>query len=63
MHHKVIIIDGKIVITGSDNFSASAEDHNDENVVMIDNPEVASRYLAEFQRSITRHSPEFTDQI
>ena len=50
MHHKVIIIDRSIVITGSYNFSASAETSNDENVVIIHNADVAEQYMAEFQR-------------
>jgi phosphatidylserine/phosphatidylglycerophosphate/cardiolipin synthase-like enzyme len=57
MHHKVIIIDRTIVITGSYNFSASAEQHNDENVVIINNPEVASQYMAEFQRVYEQAHP------
>jgi phosphatidylserine/phosphatidylglycerophosphate/cardiolipin synthase-like enzyme len=50
MHHKVIIIDGSIVITGSYNFTASAEDRNDENVIIFNNPDIASLFVAEFQR-------------
>jgi phosphatidylserine/phosphatidylglycerophosphate/cardiolipin synthase-like enzyme len=50
MHHKVIIIDRTIVITGSYNFSASAETRNDENVVVIHNVDVAAQYLKEFQK-------------
>jgi phosphatidylserine/phosphatidylglycerophosphate/cardiolipin synthase-like enzyme len=50
MHHKVIIIDEKIVITGSYNFSASAERKNDENVVIIFDEQIAAQYLAEFER-------------
>ena len=50
MHHKMIIIDRKIVITGSYNYSASAEDYNDENVVIFDNLKVAAIYLDEFQK-------------
>jgi phosphatidylserine/phosphatidylglycerophosphate/cardiolipin synthase-like enzyme len=50
MHHKVIIIDRQIVITGSYNFTASAEKNNDENVVIISSPAVAATYLEEFQR-------------
>ena len=50
MHHKVIIIDEAIVITGSYNFSANAEKRNDENVLIIFNPEIASLYLEEFWR-------------
>jgi len=50
MHHKVIIIDQKIVITGSYNFTKSAEISNDENIVIIFSPDVATQYLQEFQK-------------
>ena len=50
MHHKVIIIDGKIVIIGSYNFSASAEERNDENTLIIHNADIAAQYLGEFER-------------
>jgi len=50
MHHKVIIIDGRAVITGSYNFSGNAEMHNDENVLIIDSKDVAAKYGEEFQR-------------
>ncbi len=54
MHHKVIIIDGRIVITGSYNFSRSAEERNDENVLVIYSPEAASQYLIEFERIMSK---------
>ena len=50
LHHKVFIIDEQIVITGSYNFSASAERTNDENVAIFFDPQIAAQYLAEFQR-------------
>lgn len=50
MHHKVIIIDERIVVTGSYNFSYNAETLNDENVLVIDHAGIAALYLAEFQR-------------
>jgi phosphatidylserine/phosphatidylglycerophosphate/cardiolipin synthase-like enzyme len=50
MHHKVIIIDRSVVITGSYNFTASAENTNDENVLIIYSPEIAALYLQEFER-------------
>lgn len=51
MHHKVIIIDAETVITGSYNFSRNAEENNSENLLIIKgNPDIASAYLAEFQR-------------
>jgi len=50
LHHKVIIIDNRIVITGSFNFSDSANTKNNENIIIIDNADIAKRYLEEFQR-------------
>jgi phosphatidylserine/phosphatidylglycerophosphate/cardiolipin synthase-like enzyme len=50
MHHKVIIIDDETVILGSYNFTASAEDRNDENVLIIHDPEVAALFVEEFGR-------------
>lgn len=50
MHHKVVIIDGLVVITGSYNWSAAAEDNNDENFIIIQDESIALLYQAEFQR-------------
>ena len=50
MHHKVIIIDGQKVVTGSFNFSNNAEENNDENLVIIADPNLAAHYLQEFER-------------
>ena len=50
MHHKVIIIDGEIVIAGSFNFSDSADRSNDENLVIIYSRDVAAKFEEEFQR-------------
>jgi phosphatidylserine/phosphatidylglycerophosphate/cardiolipin synthase-like enzyme len=50
LHHKVIIIDERTVITGSYNFTNSAERDNDENLVIVDDPNLARAYLDEFER-------------
>jgi phosphatidylserine/phosphatidylglycerophosphate/cardiolipin synthase-like enzyme len=50
MHNKVIIVDARYVVTGSLNYSTSAEESNDENVIIIDNLEIAQRYLEYFDR-------------
>jgi phosphatidylserine/phosphatidylglycerophosphate/cardiolipin synthase-like enzyme len=50
MHHKVFIIDGKIVAFGSYNFSQSAELNNDENLIIVYNEAIAQQFLLEFQR-------------
>jgi len=44
-HNKVIVIDGRLVITASFNFTASAGRRNAENVVLIESAEVARWYL------------------
>jgi phosphatidylserine/phosphatidylglycerophosphate/cardiolipin synthase-like enzyme len=50
MHHKIMIIDESIVIMGSYNFSRNAEEHNDENTLIIYNADIAAQYLTEFNR-------------
>jgi phosphatidylserine/phosphatidylglycerophosphate/cardiolipin synthase-like enzyme len=50
LHHKVIVIDERTVLTGSYNFTSSAEKDNDENLVIVDDPALARAYLHEFQR-------------
>jgi phosphatidylserine/phosphatidylglycerophosphate/cardiolipin synthase-like enzyme len=50
MHHKVIIIDDRISILGSFNFSNNADRQNDENLIIVDDPALAAALEAEFQR-------------
>lgn len=50
LHHKLIIVDEHIVMTGSLNYSTNAEESNDENVIIVDNPEIAALYIQEFER-------------
>jgi phosphatidylserine/phosphatidylglycerophosphate/cardiolipin synthase-like enzyme len=50
LHDKIIIIDNTIVVTGSLNYSSHADDANEENVVILDNAEIAALYLQEFDK-------------
>lgn len=50
MHNKFIVIDKKIVITGSYNFSENAEENNRENLIVIPNEIVAEQYTNEFEK-------------
>jgi phosphatidylserine/phosphatidylglycerophosphate/cardiolipin synthase-like enzyme len=43
-HNKVMVIDGQIVITGSFNFTKAAEEHNAENLLVLNSSELAKRY-------------------
>jgi phosphatidylserine/phosphatidylglycerophosphate/cardiolipin synthase-like enzyme len=48
MHHKVLIIDRRIVVFGSFNFTDSANESNDENLVIVTDPTFASYFVEEF---------------
>jgi phosphatidylserine/phosphatidylglycerophosphate/cardiolipin synthase-like enzyme len=50
MHHKVFVIDEKIVITGSYNPTKNANENNDENILIIHNKDIAKKYLDEYYR-------------
>ncbi len=50
LHHKVIVIDRSIVIIGSFNFSNNAATSNDENLLIVQDANLAAQYLAEFDR-------------
>jgi phosphatidylserine/phosphatidylglycerophosphate/cardiolipin synthase-like enzyme len=48
-HNKVMIIDGKTLITGSFNFTVQAESHNAENLVIVKgHPELVAAYRFDF---------------
>ncbi|MCX6072318.1 MAG: phospholipase D-like domain-containing protein, partial [Chloroflexi bacterium] len=48
MHHKLLLIDEGVVATGSYNFTRSAEESNDENVIILYSPEAAAQLEVEF---------------
>ena len=48
-HNKVIVVDRHIVVTGSYNFTTAAERRNAENITVLDSPEVARHFLANWE--------------
>lgn len=44
-HNKIMLIDDYLVLTGSFNFTRAAEEHNAENLLLINDPVLAKRYL------------------
>jgi phosphatidylserine/phosphatidylglycerophosphate/cardiolipin synthase-like enzyme len=58
MHHKVFVIDGKIVAFGSYNFSKSAEENNDENLIIVYSEPIAQQFIQEFYRVWNQASQE-----
>jgi phosphatidylserine/phosphatidylglycerophosphate/cardiolipin synthase-like enzyme len=49
-HNKVMIIDVTMVITGSFNFTAAAQKSNAENLLVLDDPALAAKYTANWER-------------
>ncbi len=55
-HNKIMIIDNRVVITGSFNFTMAAENKNAENLVIMDDmPDLTRSYQENFQKHL-RHS-------
>ena len=54
-HNKIIIIDGDTVITGSFNFTKSAEEKNAENLLVIRDRKLSEQYTENWQEH-DRHS-------
>jgi len=50
MHDKYMIIDGRLLVTGSYNWSASAESYNFENAIFIQGSSIIQSYEADFDR-------------
>lgn len=48
MHHKYAVIDGRLVITGSYNWSDNAEENNDENALFLRDSAIVNSYQANF---------------
>jgi len=44
-HNKIIIVDDYLVLTGSFNFTRAAEENNAENLLAINDPDLAKRYI------------------
>ena len=55
MHHKFMIVDKKIVLTGSYNWTRSAALYNQENILSMDDEEVVSKFSNEFEKLWLRY--------
>jgi phosphatidylserine/phosphatidylglycerophosphate/cardiolipin synthase-like enzyme len=50
LHHKLALLDDRILVTGSHNWSFAADRRNDETILVIDNPTIAAHARREFNR-------------
>lgn len=55
VHHKFCIIDDRILITGSYNWTYYAENRNWENVLILDKPEIIKAFIEEFEKIKKNH--------
>jgi predicted DNA-binding ArsR family transcriptional regulator len=53
MHNKFCIVDNQVVVTGSYNWSTNAETKNDENIAVMEDPKLATKYSVEFKKLIS----------
>ena len=63
MHHKFVIIDSRILINGSFNWTRQAISGNRENVMVLNIPEVVAPYIKEFQNLWDEYCPHKRQNI
>ena len=57
MHHKFMIIDNKRVLTGSYNWTVSAAEKNEENIIILNDIQTVNRFSDEFNKLWNVFSP------
>uniref|UniRef100_A0A8D0GE66 Mitochondrial cardiolipin hydrolase n=1 Tax=Sphenodon punctatus TaxID=8508 RepID=A0A8D0GE66_SPHPU len=57
MHHKFAIVDQKLLITGSLNWTTQAIQNNRENVLIVEDAAYVTPFLAEFERIWKEYNP------
>jgi cardiolipin hydrolase len=57
MHHKFVIVDGKILVNGSFNWTRNAFTNNQENVIITNNVKMVTAFQAEFEKLWLQFDP------
>ncbi|NXT53235.1 PLD6 hydrolase, partial [Pluvianellus socialis] len=57
MHHKFAVVDGRVLITGSLNWTTQAIQNNRENVLVVEDAEYVKPFLDEFERIWEEYNP------
>ena len=57
MHHKFVIVDSKLLLNGSFNWTRQAITGNQENLLVINVPHVVEKYLEEFDKLWVEFNP------
>jgi phosphatidylserine/phosphatidylglycerophosphate/cardiolipin synthase-like enzyme len=61
MHNKFAVLDGKLLINGSFNWTVTAETSNTENTIFTTEPAYVAPYLAEFEKLYRQAAPQKAD--
>ena len=56
-HNKVMVIDDRVVLTGSFNYKDDAENDNAENMLRLESAELARRYAADWEKHRAHAKP------
>lgn len=56
-HNKIMVIDGKTILTGSFNFTKAAEENNAENLLVIQDQKLAYTYTTNWQAHLSHSEP------
>lgn len=56
MHHKFALFDGQLLLNGSFNWTRSASTSNEENFVVVDQPELLAAFSHEFESLWSRYA-------
>ena len=57
MHHKFAIVDGKVLINGSFNWTRQAITGNQENLIITDDKAITPLFVTEFQKLWEKYDP------
>lgn len=57
MHHKFAVVDGRLLITGSLNWTLTAVQSNMENVLVTEEPDLVRPFIKEFHRIWEHNDP------
>lgn len=61
MHNKFMIVDRNFLLTGSFNWTFQAGSHNQENLLVVDEPYYIEKYCTEYERLWTQFSANACD--
>ena len=59
LHHKLLVLDDKVAIGGSFNYTGPANQYNDENLFIIRNSAIATYFKTEVERVFGNLAEDF----